>query len=112
MQQSGGGGRASAIHMQPHFVEFYSVGGSHAKDLVVQESPSDVALAAHDAEVEDAAGGGGDAEEVEDAGGEEENLEANLACSNPAYPWPKGMQFEEGLHGEESGEEGVEIMQS
>ena len=62
-------------------------------------SPWDAALTAHDAEVEDAAG-------------EEENLEANLACSNPAYPWPKGMQFEEGLHGEESGEEGVEIMQS
>ena len=35
--------------------------------------PSDVALAAHDAEVADAGEGGGDAEEVEDArGGEEE----------------------------------------
>ena len=49
--------------MQPHFVE------SHAKDLVMQENP----MAAHDAEVEVAGvgGGGGDAEEVEDAGGEE-----------------------------------------
>ena len=35
--------------------------------------PWDVALAAHDAEVADAGGEGGDAEEVEDArGGEEE----------------------------------------
>ena len=72
-------------------------------------SPWDAALTAHDAEVEDA-GGGGDAE-VEDA--EEENVgrRLNLGCS-PAYPWSKGMQFEEGLHGEESGEEGVEIMES